>query len=775
MASNLIFRIMSQFGSQGTDAAATGMNKVRESMEATAKSSSSLASSFGGLKSILIGGVMALPFTGFVKEAIQSEEVTARFGLRLQSLGEDSGAVMQQISGLTDKIHKAGVSQTQFIQALAQGAPYFKDTRKEIALLDTAIGMTRVRGISLAAAFQQLGYITMGYGTRIARQYGVAMHNEIRNPTERGAAIIADLTKKMEPLAGATGTTSEALKEMGVTIKDIGEKLGASMLEPIGSIAKAFNSLDWQVKQTTVDLVIMGGTLIGIVKIVQGLSSLGAAVTGLKAIGAAGTGLAGIAAPAAAATAGVSKFMSLLSGAAIGGLAIAALAVVESFRQVDEQEKKLIETTRQYKAEKLATLDATFTAADKEASMFEDTEERMKELEKTREQLFKKALQLRNEYNRPNLANVADQQRAEVELEIKYTKEVAEGKKTIAFRTAEAIKKAYIEATDGEYAYKKMMLEKQLSLAMEMYGRDKENAIMLRRITEEELKKIDEAEVKSYASKFKEGLSVEMMLTEEREKYNKQLEIGKDIMRTVSSKEDIGKLVDDEKQILATKGGQVAMEEAIEQLGKDEFKRVQARREHEDSLAKLPADRERWMKKTGETQVAIGIATKKQNEDEIRYSKIAMEEMSASENKREKDKNAMLRQSFAMESDMNDKKRRDFALEGKDFDEEERKEKARLLRAEKVAEFEKKDAGFLRSQKVSAEETAMQDKERLHMREKPLDVGTLGAPVMMPITFQNTFQVTLQPDIDATANVVKKHLEEVARKGPLELDKQLQT
>jgi len=262
MASALIATVQWKVDKTGLDQSEQGLERVQQQMQRTAASAKDVGTSFSSLKNIIVGTALTLPLAGFVKEAIQSEEVTARMGLQFKALGQsieniNLEAVSRQVRNL------AGITQTELVTALGTGIRYFKDADKELKYLNTAIGMTKVSGVSLSTAFQQLGYITMGY-TRVARQYGISMHNEIKNPTERANAILADFQKSMEPLAKQTGTTSEALKIMGASIKDIGEKVGSQFLAPIGEIAKVFNNMDDSMKEIAITTVLLGGAIWGL-------------------------------------------------------------------------------------------------------------------------------------------------------------------------------------------------------------------------------------------------------------------------------------------------------------------------------------------------------------------------------------------------------------------------------------------------------------------------------------------------------------------------------
>lgn len=257
MPSNLILTFQTKADISGADALAKAMEEMKKKMQDTAKSSASVGQSFGNLKSILTGTILASPLAGFIKEAMQSEEVSARMGMQFKALGQsiddiDFDKVSKQVRDL------AGITQTELAQALTTGIKYFKDSKLELQYLNTAIGMTKISGVNLSTAFQQLGYV-MQYGAgRAVRQYGVSLHTDIHDPTQRGIAILKDMQKAMEPLAKQTGTTAEALKIMGASIKDLGENIGSNFLIPIANIAKTFNHLNDSTKELTIGATLLG-------------------------------------------------------------------------------------------------------------------------------------------------------------------------------------------------------------------------------------------------------------------------------------------------------------------------------------------------------------------------------------------------------------------------------------------------------------------------------------------------------------------------------------
>ena len=263
MASPLRFLIESAYNPKGTDDAARALNNLAAQTQQTAAAARDIGKAFDNVRRVLVGAALTLPLAGFVRQAIASEEATARWGLQLESLGQSISDV--NIEALSKSVRDlAGVTQTELVSALATGLKFFKDTTKELEYLNTAIGITKVSGVSLSQAFQQIGQVQLGYGSRVARQYGISMHREIEEPTKRAAAILEDLRKRMEPLARQTGTTSESLKILGANIRDIGETIGSEFIAPIGEIAKAFNRLDDSTKELIIRTVLYTTAVYGL-------------------------------------------------------------------------------------------------------------------------------------------------------------------------------------------------------------------------------------------------------------------------------------------------------------------------------------------------------------------------------------------------------------------------------------------------------------------------------------------------------------------------------
>lgn len=268
MASNLILEIASRLDPKGFDDLTKSMENVKTQTQAASKSAGQMADSLGAIKNAVIGTALSLPLINFTREAIRSEEVTAKFQLQLQSLNQSIS--QSKIEELAQKTRRFGIAETELIQGLSQGLTYLKTTSNEMQLLDTAIGMTVLKGISLGAAFQQIGLIQLG-NTRILRQYGITLDKDIKDPTERTAKAIEELRKKMEPMAKESGTLASEMKKAGATMGDIGEKIASSLLPPITAVLKAFNSLSDSTKQTILTIGLVATSVAGVSKIFAAL------------------------------------------------------------------------------------------------------------------------------------------------------------------------------------------------------------------------------------------------------------------------------------------------------------------------------------------------------------------------------------------------------------------------------------------------------------------------------------------------------------------------
>jgi len=287
MASSLTLDIIAKLDPKGFNDLAKYMEDVKNQTQAASGSAIKLADSFSALKNAVVGGVLTLPLINFTREAIRSEDVTARFRLQLESLNQSIS--QSQIDELAQKTRRFGIAETEMVQGLAQGLTYLKTTTNEMRLLDTAIGMTVLKGISLGQAFQQIGMIQLG-NTRILRQYGITLDTSIKDPTDRTAKAIEELRKKMEPMAKESGTLASEMKKAGATIGDIGEKIASSLLPPITAVLKAFNSLSDSTKQTILTIGLVGTTILGVSKILLALQAITARFAVTSGVAAVSTG-----------------------------------------------------------------------------------------------------------------------------------------------------------------------------------------------------------------------------------------------------------------------------------------------------------------------------------------------------------------------------------------------------------------------------------------------------------------------------------------------------
>jgi hypothetical protein len=550
-------------------------------MEQTVTSTGKFASGLKDIRNLLVGGVMALPLAGFVREAMQSEEITARFGLKLKALGEDAGSILPYIEGMSDKIHKAGLTQTEFTQALSQGSVYFKSMNQELGLLNTAIGMTKVSGVSLATAFQQLGYITMGYGTRIARYYGVSMHTEISNPTERAAKIIEELTKKMEPLAKQTGTTAEAFKEMGATIKDIGEAVGSKFLTPLGNIAREFNNLPPAIKEARIQMALFLSTAGGLAMIGAGLwgrmaggvAALAAGIAGLNAAMAGGTiAFGGMTLTATGLTAALGLLgAELLIVLPLLGRAANEYTLMRAAQAEARRAEKSLETEREL-AMKARLGDLT-----KEMSMFEDLDTLSARLTETRTKLARQEVEMKK---LGFTGASSEAQRLEAEKALKVIADLQEAKKHMTIKTEEELNKYVMDATVGQGSYQLMWLKKLEEANRSLYSRNATEALKVEKYITEEKKKLLKQLTEAYKTEIDKQLEYALMSAEDQKKYTEDLAAAKELLRGAEVK-DIEKMTDAQKETLKTKGGQKALDEWTQTEAEREARRKQATYEHE--------------------------------------------------------------------------------------------------------------------------------------------------------------------------------------------------
>lgn len=262
MASNVIITFQTKADTTGAQQVNKSMDDMQKKMKETAESTKQMNASFRDLQSIVSGTILTLPLVGFIKEAIDSEQAMKRFDMSLKAFKQDVNGV--DLESLTNKAHAFGITQTELVNALTRGLPYFHSVQRETQLMDTAMGMARFSGQSLADTFRTLGYVSEYGAGRAIRQFGISMHSDIHDPALRGAAILTDLTAKFGNLAGGARTTKEELATMGSTIKDIGEKVGAEFLAPIIEVAKAFNKLDDSMKETIVTAGLLVTTATGL-------------------------------------------------------------------------------------------------------------------------------------------------------------------------------------------------------------------------------------------------------------------------------------------------------------------------------------------------------------------------------------------------------------------------------------------------------------------------------------------------------------------------------
>ena len=87
MASALILGIQTVADKRGLDQISQGLEQVKQKAQAASVQSADLGNNLARIGQVLAGTVMTLPLTGFIKEAIESEEITARFNMQAQALG----------------------------------------------------------------------------------------------------------------------------------------------------------------------------------------------------------------------------------------------------------------------------------------------------------------------------------------------------------------------------------------------------------------------------------------------------------------------------------------------------------------------------------------------------------------------------------------------------------------------------------------------------------------------------------------------------------------
>ena len=489
----MIITFQTKADTSGTDQISQQMESMKQKMQETAKSADGLAKSFNQfsdgssgrglkeasasvkgiglsfnqLKSIIVGTALTLPLTGFIKEAIRSEEISARFSLQLRSIGQSINEV--DIEGLTKKMHSFGFTQTDLVQGLTAGIRYFKDIRKETALLDTAIGITRVTGGSLASAFQQLGLVSLGY-TRIARQLGVSTHSEIHDPMKKAAAVLEDITKKFAPLATGTGTTAESFKQLGATFKDTGEKIGAEFLAPAKDVADIFNKLSPATKELAIRTGLYAGAVFGLATAYNALAAAMARSAAVRT----GTVFAQIGWLANLPLTNIKQLFQVISGIAtalfkipVNPITLAIIATLGAYTATQKWTESLNKNSAAKERAVGATntlLRANLDGMEKEISMTEDLEERKKDLQDTIDILKRKS-----ESQEMTLS-----QRKDASQELEKAKELLaqtiafdELKKLSGIKTDEDLTKSYEKMMNTKAGYAELLAARENAYLVE--------------------------------------------------------------------------------------------------------------------------------------------------------------------------------------------------------------------------------------------------------------------------------------------------------------------
>jgi len=563
MASNLILRVASEFDPKGFNQLKQNLEDVKQKTQQTATASASMGESFRALTQIIGGAVLTLPLTGFIKEAITSEEVTSRFRMQVESLGKSfTGINLEAIIKQTRDL--AGITSTELVKALSSGLVYFKDTDKELQYLNTAIGMTKVRGVDLATAFQQLGYIMLG-STRVARLYGISIHSEIHDPSQRAAVILDEMRKKMEPLAKQTGTTAEALKIMGANIKDIGEKIGGALIAPIGEVAKAFNGLSDTMKEFIVVSGLSITTISGLVTAGVGILSL---ITKLKASG-------GLVAALGFIGGGAGALMS-------AGLLAAISLFIVSLMKLKEAQDAVSRGAKEYSDFASRAMVARATDANTSITMEEKFADKLKDTAEIRQQLaFQEA-----KYHQ--LGNTALEERAKKEKD--QVQQIYNGmKKEVDERTKMNIttlaqeEKFQLKMREIANASMKEGLDKDLEALRTKAYQEREAMIKTYADTLEIRKALtakEAAEEAQIRQKYIEKeLEYALMSGEEQKKFDEDY---KAAQRDLSNKnlDTIKNISDEEKKFLQdSKGAQKALKEWTEDQAKVQAKASQDSRE----------------------------------------------------------------------------------------------------------------------------------------------------------------------------------------------------
>lgn len=564
MPSNLIITFQSKADTTGIDQLGKGMEDMKKKMQDTAAAGNDIATSFSNLKNILVGAVLTLPLTGFIKEAIASEEVTARFSMQLKSLGQSLEGV--DIEGLTQKVHQFGITQTELISSLSKGLPYFKSTENELKLLDTAIGMTRYSGVSLATAFQQLGYIMQYGATRVARQYGVAMHNDVHDPTKRGALVIEELTQKMSPLATSSGTTSEALKEMGAIIGDTGEKIASEFLKPIAQTAEAFNKLSPALQENIIRVILystaIGGLSLAFLALNKALagSALMASLSGLQGI---------FALPFVS---NIGKMQMAVTGLAaafgtltIAGAGIAAISLIQTeagkvkdaFANAEKAEAAYFNTVMSAMKARASDASSSISNEEKFTDKVRETETVYKNL-LTQQTLFRLQGNKAAEENAAKQANsvkaLLDSQKIESDELSKHNVATLDQYQKFQYKMVELRIQAMKGGNDKDLAEFNLKMTKEKDAMIKMYGNEMDVRLALTK-----------AEQAQEAAVWKKGIDAELdyalLSMEERKKYDEDYQAAKSRFAGMSF-EGFKQSEDALKDLAKTAGGKKALDEA---------------------------------------------------------------------------------------------------------------------------------------------------------------------------------------------------------------------
>lgn len=452
---SLILQILSQFNNKGFQELSTSLENIRADTVKAANATQQLGSSLTNAFRILKGTALALPLAGFIKEAIAGEKAFKQLQAQAQIFGETIDRI--NYAKVADNVARLGVSETELTNALSRGLPYFRSTQKELALLDTAVGISKIKGIDLASAYTQLGYVQMGYGQRILRTLGVTMDKNIKDPALKGADALAKLTAMYAPLAKGTGSVAEEFKKLSASMSNIGEKIGSEFLAVIGSVAKSFNALSPATQELILRTTVYTSAVIGLTTAFKGLGAVLAFAGGGNVLGAftaemgnllkmsvsfknlpimftsLKTALAGLIVPAAfvAMVASLSNLLMVWN---------AHKEAVKQLKDVEEQEKKTFVDAMAVKLDGLG----------KELSLTDELEVVTKELGETRALLGRKYID-EMQQGMTLSAEITKAEIIETNKRIESVKQLAEAKKKLGIETEEKLKEAYEKAILSEY------------------------------------------------------------------------------------------------------------------------------------------------------------------------------------------------------------------------------------------------------------------------------------------------------------------------------------